>query len=250
MSKMPFIITRALEDSHHLSEFVEKKGFDPILSPLTDIDYADIDWQPYLANEKINLIFTSFHAAKKFPWDKVKHIEHLFFIGKNSYQKIKEIYPDAYKNVAHTHLFTSINELISDFNNKKNLYKDLKIFYFRGQHIRQDLHQIFKDVIEIEDIVVYKAKEILRLNPEVIKLLESDQQAVVSFMSKRAVEIWFEALEHYNLMNSCRNLITLSFSKAIHEAVVENIVCYDNYYCIEPSYHAFCELIIRLKTEF
>lgn len=250
MSNLPFIITRALEDSVKLSEFVEDKGFDVILSPLTEIDYEAIDWQPYLANEKINLIFTSFHAAKKFPWDKVKHIEHLFFIGKNSYQKIKEIYPDAYKNVAHTHLFSSINELIADFNVKKAVYKNLEIFYFRGQHIRQDLHQIFKDDIKIEDIVVYKAREVLQLNQDVLTLLESEKQAVVAFMSKRAVEIWFEALEHYNLMNSCRNLITLSFSKTIHEAVVNKIVCYDNYYCIEPSYHAFCDLILRLKTEF
>ncbi len=247
MSKSPFIITRALEDSTEHKKFVKDQGFDTILSPLTEINYLDIDWGPYLKNQKINVIFTSYHAAKAFPWDKLTHIEHLFFIGKNSYKKIEEDHPKALEKVTHTHLYNTINELIADFNLKKTAYKDLKIFYFRGQHIRQDLNHLYKDEIDIEDIVVYEAKESPKLPEKLIKILGAEEKAIVSFMSKRAVEIWFETLEHHNLINSCRNLITLSFSKAIHETVLENMVCYDNYYCIEPSYHSFCDLIRRLK---
>lgn len=247
MNKSPFIITRAREDSAELTKFVKEQGFNAVLCPLTEIDYSDIDWEPYLKNEKINVIFTSYHAAKAFPWKNLNHIEHLFFIGKHSFQKIKEDFPNALSKISHAHLYNTINELVADFNVKKIEYKDLKIYYFRGQHIRQDLNHLYKDFIDIEDVVVYEAKELPTLPEDLQSLLQNQKKAIVSFMSKRAVEIWFETLLNYNLINSCRNLITLSFSKAIHETVLEHMVCYDNYYCIEPSYKAFCQLIKRLK---
>lgn len=201
--KPSVLITRPREESDAFAVLVERIGGDPVIAPVLDVIFPEIN--PGIKPDA--LVITSPQALKSVFPDEWKSIP-LFVMGEGSLQRAREA---GFRSVTSSAGdFTTLCALIT-----KNIPFSQNILYLRGDIIRHDLVYALSEY-EVREQIVYKTIAIENAVPPVI---QNGTIAIVTLFSPRSAEIFKEQIEKAGLASSLKTIKALCLSPAVLESV-------------------------------
>lgn len=194
---MKILLTRPLEDSKKLAQYLTAIGLQPVIIPLLAINYYPADLS--LIKQYDYILISSKHALFALENACCKD-KTILVIGKNNYQFIQNQ--------------SSKIELLGENILEAKQYLRLinsKILYLAGEDLTDNL----EDFSNINKIIVYKANFCIENEDKIKDFILNEEKKILSFFSLRTAEFFLEIIKKYNLQINLTNSYFVCFSKKI-----------------------------------
>jgi uroporphyrinogen-III synthase len=223
--------TRSLSQQNTLNEFFEKNKITYISNPLIEENtFLLSEKNKQIIQKSDNLILTSKNSFKSIIENNLLPLKNnIYCIGSGLFEYIKY---NSHQNVIN--LGKDVFDLI---NNIKN-YNIKNACYLRGEEISVDIKHELKNIINIEEIICYKIKQLSKINDSIFNY----KKIIIPILSKNTAIHFVKNILGIIKKNNPKIFI-ICFSEQIQNIIKENhnMVLKCNY----PTIDSLLECILQ-----
>lgn len=215
---MRILLTRPIEDSLELAEFLEKKGCSVTIAPMLEI--LPLPFALPLPPERYDaLIFTSANAVRVFAGQNAfRTPPKLYVVGPQTAQTAHAL--GFHNIIAAEGDSAALARCITGHTGSDDPRMTRRMLHLHGEDVAADLSQIIdNEKISIDSVVTYRARAAQALLPETIVLLKERQIDCIMFFSARTARVFLTLADTANCTETLSSVRALCLSRRVLESL-------------------------------
>ena len=212
MKSKTILILRGEEDSGELAEAIKAKGFEPLIEPVLQIEFLDVEFPDIEPMQP--LVITSANGVRALAAKTTERRNPVFAVGANTADEARRVGFVDIQTAAGT--AEDLVELLLQAH-KTGLMTSI---YIRATDISKDLVRILsKNGMNMEEFVAYEAKPAQYLSINLLRRLDNREIDAVMAFSVRGGKTFAELAEQYDRVHRLKSTKALCISNAVVESV-------------------------------